>query len=89
MLRDGIAYLSTPEFSTINLQQAHPERPLTLYKGPHSLFRVLSSKYRLNKAEYLQIFNLRPKNLAELELVVEEVCCYLFSYLPNHHLVTW
>ena len=46
---------------------------MTLYKGPHSLFRALSPKYRLNKAEYLQIYNLRPKTVLELDLIVEEV----------------
>jgi hypothetical protein len=46
---------------------------MTLYKGPHSLFRALSPNYRLNKAEYLQIYNLRPTTLLELDLVIEEV----------------
>jgi hypothetical protein len=48
---------------------------MTLYKGPHSLFRALAPKYRLNKAEYLQLYNLRPGTQVMLELVIEEVCC--------------
>ncbi|KAF2704671.1 hypothetical protein K504DRAFT_460942 [Pleomassaria siparia CBS 279.74] len=54
------------------LIETHPERPMTLYKGPHSLFRVLAPDYRLNKAEYLQIYNLRPRTVLELDLVIEE-----------------
>jgi hypothetical protein len=46
---------------------------MTLYKGPHSLFRALAPKYRLNKAEYLQLYNLRPATQVMLELVIEEV----------------
>jgi hypothetical protein len=46
---------------------------MTLYKGPHSLFRALAPKYRLNKAEYLQLYNLRPTTQVMLELVIEEV----------------
>lgn len=45
---------------------------MTLYKGPHSLFRALAPKYRLNKAEYLQLYNLRPTTQVMLELVIEE-----------------
>jgi hypothetical protein len=48
---------------------------MTLYKGPHSLFRALAPKYRLNKAEYLQLYNLRPATQVMLELVIEEVRC--------------
>ncbi|KAF2133705.1 hypothetical protein P153DRAFT_380892 [Dothidotthia symphoricarpi CBS 119687] len=75
-LRDGLAYLSHPSPfsppSSANLTTTHPNRPKTLYKGPHSLFRALAPKYRLNKAEYLQIYNLRPRTALVLELVVEE-----------------
>jgi hypothetical protein len=46
---------------------------MTLYKGPHSLFRALAPKYRLNKAEYLQLYNLRPNTQVMLELIIEEV----------------
>jgi hypothetical protein len=52
----------------------HAERPMTLYKGPHSLLRVLAPKYRLNKAEYLQLYNVRPTSRITLELIIEEVC---------------
>jgi hypothetical protein len=54
---------------------------MTLYKGPHSLFRALAPKYRLNKAEYLQLYNLRPATQVMLELVIEEVR-YPYSH-PN------
>lgn len=47
---------------------------MTLYKGEHSLFRKLAPKYRLNKAEYLQLYNLRPTSQVMLELIIEEVC---------------
>lgn len=72
MLRDGLTYLQTPDYTTITLADAHPDRPMTLYKGPHSLFRALAPKYRLNKAEYLQLYNLRPKTQVGLEVVIEE-----------------
>ncbi|KAF1829209.1 hypothetical protein BDW02DRAFT_561655 [Decorospora gaudefroyi] len=45
---------------------------MTLYRGPNSLFRALAPKYRLNKAEYLQLYNLRPTTQVMLELVIEE-----------------
>lgn len=54
---------------------------MTLYKGPHSLFRALSPNYRLNKAEYLQIYNLRPASLLELDLVIEEVRFIIWFYV--------
>ena len=55
---------------------------MTLYKGEHSLFRALAPKYRLNKAEFIQIYNLRPTTQVMLELIIEEVRpCPLF--LPN------
>ncbi|KAL6707291.1 hypothetical protein ACN47E_004279 [Coniothyrium glycines] len=72
MLRDGLSYLETPEYTTATLAATHPARPMTLYKGPHSLFRALAPTYRLNKAEYLQLYNLRPTTQVMLELVVEE-----------------
>jgi hypothetical protein len=46
---------------------------MTLYKGSHSLFRALAPKYRLNKAEFIQIYNLRPTTQVMLELIIEEV----------------
>jgi hypothetical protein len=47
---------------------------MTLYKGEHSLFRALAPTYRLNKAEFIQIYNLKPKTQVMLELIIEEVC---------------
>ncbi|KAF1349253.1 hypothetical protein EJ07DRAFT_169551 [Lizonia empirigonia] len=49
-----------------------PLRPMTLYKGEHSLFRALAPHYRLNKAEFIQIYNLRPTTQVMLELIIEE-----------------
>ncbi|OAL02170.1 hypothetical protein IQ06DRAFT_292889 [Phaeosphaeriaceae sp. SRC1lsM3a] len=72
MLRDGIAYLETTDYTVDNLATTHPTRPMTLYKGEHSLFRKLAPKYRLNKAEYLQLYNLRPTSQVMLELIIEE-----------------
>ncbi|KAF1917670.1 HRDC-like protein [Ampelomyces quisqualis] len=72
MLRDGLAYLQTADYAVNSLTDTHPTRPMTLYKGPHSLFRALAPKYRLNKAEYLQLYNLRPTTQVMLELVIEE-----------------
>lgn len=46
---------------------------MTLYKGSHSLFRVLAPEYRLNKAEFVQMYNLRPRTQVMLELIIEEV----------------
>lgn len=70
----GLAYLQTADYQISALTTTHPTRPMTLYKGPHSLFRALAPKYRLNKAEYLQLYNLRPSSQVMLELVIEEVC---------------
>ncbi|CAO2650040.1 Nn.00g013320.m01.CDS01 [Neocucurbitaria sp. VM-36] len=72
ILRDGLTYLQTPDFPTGTIASTHPSRPMTLYKGPHSLFRALAPKYRLNRAEYLQLYNLRPTTQVMLELVIEE-----------------
>ncbi|KAJ4384994.1 hypothetical protein N0V86_000599 [Didymella sp. IMI 355093] len=72
MLRDGLAYLQTPDYAVLEVTDAHPERPMTLYKGQHSLFRALAPNYRLNKAEFVQIYNLRPKTQVMLELIIEE-----------------
>jgi hypothetical protein len=71
--RKGLAYLQTPDYTTSSLADQHPDRPMTLYRGPNSLFRALAPKYRLNKAEYLQLYNLRPTTQVMLELVIEEV----------------
>jgi hypothetical protein len=65
---------------------------MTLYKGPHSLFRALAPKYRLNKAEYLQIYNLRPVTQVTLELIIEEVrlvfcCCFVLLWLRRRFLL--
>ena len=46
---------------------------MTLYKGPHSLMRVLAPKFRLNRVEYLMLYNLRPQSQVELQLIIEEV----------------
>ncbi|KAF2998287.1 hypothetical protein E8E13_007222 [Curvularia kusanoi] len=72
MLRDGLSYLQTPDYATISLTEAHPDRPMTLYKGSHSLFRALATEYQLNKAEFIQIYNLRPRTQVMLELIIEE-----------------
>ncbi|KAF2621949.1 hypothetical protein BU25DRAFT_415640 [Macroventuria anomochaeta] len=72
MLRDGLTYLQTPDYTTASLTETHPDRPMTLYKGEHSLFRVLAPHYRLNKAEFIQIYNLRPTTQVMLELIIEE-----------------
>jgi hypothetical protein len=69
----GAAYLQTPDYTVNTLVDTHPDRPMTLYKGPHSLFRALAPKYRLNKAEYLQLYNLRPTTQVMLDLIIEEV----------------
>jgi hypothetical protein len=57
---------------------------MTLYRGPNSLFRALGSKYRLNKAEYLQIYNLRPTTQVMLECVVEEVRSHILRLTYLH-----
>jgi hypothetical protein len=72
MLRDGLAYLQTPDYAVKDVTDAHPERPMTLYKGQHSLFRALAPTYRLNKAEFIQIYNLKPRTQVMLELIIEE-----------------
>jgi hypothetical protein len=69
----GLAYLQTPDYNVDQVTSQHPSRPMTLYKGPHSLFRALAPKYQLNKAEYLQLYNLRPSTGVALELIIEEV----------------
>jgi len=69
----GLTYLETPDYTTTSLVASHPTRPRTLYRGPNSLFRALAPTYRLNKAEYLQLYNLRPSSQVMLELVIEEV----------------
>jgi hypothetical protein len=81
-LPQGLAYLETADYTTSTLASTHPARPRTLYAGPHSLFRALAPKYRLNKAEYLQMYNLRPSTQVMLELVIEEVCFSLPSSYP-------
>ncbi|PSN71920.1 hypothetical protein BS50DRAFT_569516 [Corynespora cassiicola Philippines] len=72
VLRDGLHYLNSEDFNTVAITETHPNRPMTLYKGPHSLFRALAPKYRLNKAEYLQLYNIRPTTQVMLDLVIEE-----------------
>jgi hypothetical protein len=61
---------------------------MTLYKGPHSLFRALAPKYRLNKAEYLQLYNLRPSTQVMLELVIEEVSRQLSTFTSASGVLT-
>lgn len=70
-----MSYLQTADYSTLALAEAHPDRPMTLYKGPHSLFQALAPHYRLNKAEFVQMYNLRPTTQVMLELIIEEVRC--------------
>ncbi|KZM24101.1 uncharacterized protein EKO05_0010281 [Ascochyta rabiei] len=72
MLRDGLTYLQTADYTTPLIPATHPTRPMTLYKGSHSLFRALAPHYRLNKAEFIQIYNLRPTTQVMLELIIEE-----------------
>ncbi|KAF2267169.1 hypothetical protein CC78DRAFT_530971 [Lojkania enalia] len=72
MLQDTLTYLDTNTPHLPELISKHSTRPMTLYKGPHSLYRALASKYRLNQAEYLQMYNLRPRNLVMLDLIIEE-----------------
>ncbi|KAF2119481.1 RNA polymerase Rpb4-domain-containing protein [Lophiotrema nucula] len=72
IFKDALTYLESQESHLPTLIATHPERPTTLYKGQHSLFRALSQKYRLNKAEYLQLYNLRPSSQVQLELIIEE-----------------
>ncbi|KAF2020145.1 hypothetical protein BU24DRAFT_459753 [Aaosphaeria arxii CBS 175.79] len=74
MLQDTIQYLTSADQNSAlaAMAEGHAERPMTLYKGPHSLFRRLAEKYTLNKAEYLQIYNLRPASLIVLCLIIEE-----------------
>ncbi|KAF2278950.1 uncharacterized protein EI97DRAFT_224177 [Westerdykella ornata] len=73
-LRDTLEYLSAHDHNCTlaSPTQKHPSRPTTLYKGPHSLFRALAPHYRLNKAEFLQLYNLRPTTEVELQVVLEE-----------------
>ncbi|KAF2732313.1 hypothetical protein EJ04DRAFT_566096 [Polyplosphaeria fusca] len=70
MLKDSTEYLESTQ--THHLADAHPSRPDTLYRGTHSLLQALAHKYRLNKTEYLQMYNLRPTNLVTLGMVIEE-----------------
>ncbi|KAF2654693.1 hypothetical protein K491DRAFT_693620 [Lophiostoma macrostomum CBS 122681] len=74
VLQDGLAYLQsqTQDHALNTVIEAHPERPMTLYKGEHSLYRVLAPKFRLNRVEYLMLYNLRPQTQIELQLVIEE-----------------
>ncbi|OAF99916.1 uncharacterized protein CC84DRAFT_1129717 [Paraphaeosphaeria sporulosa] len=82
ILQDGLRYFEgdpnaaadTAQWTNPAKETAdyHPERPMTLYKGPHSLLRALAPKYRLNKAEYLQLYNVRPTSRITLELIIEE-----------------
>jgi|SRR5690242_2592872 len=57
---------------------------MTLYKGSHSVFRVLAPHYRLNKAEFIQIYNLRPTTQVMLELIIEEVAAPILSLHTLH-----
>ncbi|KAF1976860.1 hypothetical protein BU23DRAFT_551297 [Bimuria novae-zelandiae CBS 107.79] len=82
ILKDGLRYFEGDPSAPPGLTQfvnpakeisdLHPARPMTLYKGPNSLLRALAPKYRLNKAEYLQIYNVRPTSRITLELIIEE-----------------
>ncbi|KAJ4299271.1 hypothetical protein N0V90_004515 [Kalmusia sp. IMI 367209] len=81
ILQDGIRYFegdpnAAEGLAWVNpskeISDMHAERPMTLYKGPHSLLRALAPRYKLNKAEYLQIYNVRPQSRITLELIIEE-----------------
>lgn len=72
VIKETLTYLTNPDYPTITTHTQHPNRPMTLYKGPHSLLRALAPKYRLNKTEYLQIYNVRPRSIITLLLVIEE-----------------
>ncbi|KAF2748296.1 hypothetical protein M011DRAFT_466702 [Sporormia fimetaria CBS 119925] len=73
-LQDTITYLTFHDsnHALASFADAHPNRPMTLYKGPNSLFRALAPHYRLNKAEFVQIYNLKPTTQVELQLIIEE-----------------
>ncbi|KAF1950464.1 hypothetical protein CC80DRAFT_227379 [Byssothecium circinans] len=72
ILTDGVAYLTNPDYTTHSIKTTHPTRPMTLYKGPNSLLRALAPRYRLNKTEYLQLYNIKPRTEATLQLVLQE-----------------
>lgn len=79
----GIQYLTNTDYGTSHLHTNHPTRPMTLYKGPNSLLRALAPKYKLNKTEYLQLYNIRPRSQITLQLVIEEVRPSLILLLHN------
>jgi hypothetical protein len=72
----GINYLTNPDYATAKVVQQRSARPMTLYKGPSSLLRALAPHYKLNKTEYLQIYNIRPRSQITLHLLIEEVSPY-------------
>ncbi|CAI6342177.1 unnamed protein product [Periconia digitata] len=73
ILQDAQHYLTSADLPLSTLAtKTRPKRPLTLYRGPSSLLRALAPKYRLNKTEYLQIYNTRPRTQVTLQLVIEE-----------------
>jgi hypothetical protein len=81
--RQGINYLTNEDYAIKKIVEQRGERPMTLYKGPSSLLRALAPHYKLNKVEYLQIYNVRPRSQITLHLLIEEV-----NHLPSQHLST-
>lgn len=66
IMKDTLTYLRRP-----NAPLTDPYNASALTSSS-SLFARLAPKYRITKAEYVMLFNLRPKNLAELEVIIEE-----------------
>lgn len=66
IMKDTLIYLRRP-----NAPLTDPYNASALTSSS-SLFARLAPKYRITKAEYVMLFNLRPKNLAELEVIIEE-----------------
>ncbi|OCK75129.1 hypothetical protein K432DRAFT_309239, partial [Lepidopterella palustris CBS 459.81] len=65
VLRDAKIYLTRPP---------PPSTPLTAtaLSQNRTLVALLSPTYTLTKAEYLMLYNLYPKTLVELEVIIEE-----------------
>jgi hypothetical protein len=87
ILRESLSYLKHTSQPLSPLLQTRASRPATLYLGQESLFSRLvaelsqiapntkrSRKPRvpINQAEFLQIYNLRPRTIVDLECIIEE-----------------